>query len=680
MKQAFKYRPDVDGLRAISILAVLFFHAGFKLFSGGFVGVDIFFVISGYLITQLLLAESEAGTYSFVEFYKRRIRRLMPASLAVIALTLLAASALMLPLDLRNFSLSALSATFFSANIYFWRVIDYFNPASGDKPLLHMWSLGVEEQFYLFWPLLMAFGLRRLGRRGFSLLIPVMLALSLLGAEMILKSRPNWAFFLPVFRAWELLVGACLAFGLVPQPRPGALGRLISEVLAICGIAGIGASIVLFDKSTTVPGIAGLLPCISAGLVIYSGASTETLVVRVLKCRPMVFIGLISYSLYLWHWPILSIPTYVLARNLTTVQAVVLLVLSFFAAVLSWKYIEVPFRSPSGKLGGREFKFFASTASAIALASIGLIASRGLAVRFPDEILEGELQANTAPFMRQDCDVGEDRLPPVGKCIAGAAAADREKYSAVLWGDSQADSYAPFLDELGKADGFRFRQISKNACLPAIDIKRMDPDYNSAYCEKFNNAALEEIAGNNNVTDVYLAGAWGGYFVVWYMARPSSPSVSREATIEAVKGALILTVDRLVAMHKRVHILEAVPLFGYPSKCVLLAEAFTWHRLDCSVPFEAYQAREKLPDQVFASLVQTDNVDFVQVHDLFCDKTSCSPVLGGRPVYYDSSHLSDPGSRSLAALYLRRRNGDRNEAVVQAGSGIEGGAQAGPSH
>lgn len=341
-----KYRREIDGLRAIAVLPVIFFHAGFELFSGGFVGVDIFFVISGYLITTIILAEKEKDTFSLITFYERRARRILPALFFVMLCCFPFAWIWLPSQDLKEFSQSLIAVVCFVSNIFFWHASDYFATVSELKPLLHTWSLAVEEQYYIFFPLflMLVWKLRKRWIFGsFAVIAFASLALAQWGAY----HDPTATFFLLPTRAWELAIGALIAFYFLYKKQHIdwiVSNRFVNEALGLLGIILICYSIIVFDKLTPFPSIYALVPTIGTGLVIVF-STHRSMVGRILGTRVMVGIGLISYSAYLWHQPLFVFARH---RSLAELGNTVLLALSLITillAFLSWRYVEVPFRN-----------------------------------------------------------------------------------------------------------------------------------------------------------------------------------------------------------------------------------------------------------------------------------------------------------------------------------------------
>ena len=364
------YRPDVDGLRAVAIVPVVLYHLGVRPFGGGFVGVDVFFVISGFLITSLIHAEMIAGKFSILAFYERRIRRLFPALFVVMAACTFAALALYLPPDLQAFSRSLIATTLFSANLLFWKTAGYFTAAPETKPFLHAWSLAVEEQFYIFYPPLLLLVVK-FARRRIPMILATLAMLSFVASVVEVHAKPNAAFYLPQFRAWELLLGALLAVQVVPPPK----SRIVREALSALGLCLIGVAVVTYGSDTPFPGVSALLPTLGAALIIYTGSGGPSRVNRALSLRPMVFIGWLSYSLYLWHWPVIVFAEYFAMRELTATEKAMVVLVSVALAILSWAFVERPFRGKGGILSRRLLfgASFASMAGFIAVGALGYL-------------------------------------------------------------------------------------------------------------------------------------------------------------------------------------------------------------------------------------------------------------------------------------------------------------------
>ena len=337
-----KYRAEIDGLRALAVLPVILFHAGFETFSGGFVGVDVFFVISGYLITTIILIDLDHGQFSLLNFYERRIRRIIPALFLVMLVCILFAWFWLLPVDMKDFSQSLVAVSVFASNILFWQESGYFDTAADLKPLLHTWSLGVEEQFYVLYPLLLMY-LWWLGRRWLAAVLLGLFFVSLTAAQWASNAMPTAGFYLLPTRGWELLLGAFVAFYLSRADRSGFSVRL-SEFAGCLGVILILYSIFVFSEGTPFPGLYALVPTVGTLLVILF-ASQRTVVGQFLGSRVFVGIGLISYSAYLWHQPLFAFARH---RSLTEPDLFLYALLSVAALVLaylSWRFVELPIRN-----------------------------------------------------------------------------------------------------------------------------------------------------------------------------------------------------------------------------------------------------------------------------------------------------------------------------------------------
>ena len=332
-----KYRPEIDGLRALAVVPVILFHAGFELFSGGFVGVDVFFVISGYLITTILIEDLENQRFSLVNFYERRARRILPALFFVMLVCIPFAWMWMLPSQMKDFSQSLVAVSLFASNILFWRESGYFAAAAEEKPLLHTWSLAVEEQYYLLFPIFLILAWR-FGKNRVFWMIVVMAAISLLLSEWGWRNKATANFYLAPTRAWELFAGSIAAFIVQKQ------GVQKDNSLALLGLAAIIFSIFFYDETTPFPSVYALVPVLGVVLLVLY-ADKETLAAKLLSTKGFVGIGLISYSAYLWHQPLFAFARINSIHQLSVFSMSMLAISSLVIGYFSWKIIEVPFRN-----------------------------------------------------------------------------------------------------------------------------------------------------------------------------------------------------------------------------------------------------------------------------------------------------------------------------------------------
>ena len=396
------YRPEIDGLRAVAVVLILLFHAGFDWVSGGFIGVDVFFVISGYLITRNIAYQMDDGAFSFAKFYINRIRRLMPALFFTLLITLILGFYLFSPNDLERLGQSLLSAVFSVSNFFFWGEADYFNPSSDIKPLLHTWSLAVEEQFYLIWPALL-FVLYKLKNK--TLLVAfflISIIASLYISELYIENHPEAVFFLLPFRFFEFSLGALCVF----ITKKNLNKSILNELIFLTGILLIVIPALTYSSDTVFPGVSALLPCLGAAAIIFVGSASRVHVV--LSNKLFVSMGLISYSVYLIHWPIFVFYKYWVFEDISTIEVIVLLISSVLAGFLMWRFIETPFRykksaepneNKSSKLFLMTILLFAVSLSYL---SHYVWKNEGLSSRLPAEFLlsKEEINVNKSRFRK----------------------------------------------------------------------------------------------------------------------------------------------------------------------------------------------------------------------------------------------------------------------------------------
>ncbi|MCX5966477.1 MAG: acyltransferase family protein [Cyanobacteria bacterium] len=460
------YRADIDGLRALAVALVLLFH-GTTICPGGFIGVDIFFVISGFLITRLLLDEQPHGGIHLVNFWLRRLRRLLPAATLMMLATLTAGFIIMFANDYEALAKSAAAQQLFVSNVYFWRQSGYFDSSADFKPLLHTWSLAVEEQFYVAYPLLLML-LGRLPRQRMVGALLMMTGFSFGISEWAVRAYPSAAFFLLPMRAWEILVGGLLSVTPIPRRCP----VLFANVLAGIGLLGILVAALAFRKEMPFPGCAALLPCVGTALLIYANSWTKTWVGRVLETPPVVFVGLISYSLYLWHWPLLSFLAYLRCGGPSDeTSRGIALVASFVLAVVSWRYVELPFRRKDVLPGTRGLLITAFAAVAILMiSSLAIVRLRGLPQRISEQANSYANSKATSRLKSRQLrlreitikQATEGRLP-----VLGAKAAHS---TLLIWGDSHAVALLPGIDAACKTREIRCLQATHSATAPIINF------------------------------------------------------------------------------------------------------------------------------------------------------------------------------------------------------------------
>ena len=677
------HRPDIDGLRALAVLPVILYHSSF-FFPGGFTGVDVFFVISGYLITQIIERELKARRFSLLVFYQRRMRRIFPALFVMFAVSTLIAYLVLPPLELKEFGKTLLASSAFSSNILFYRRSGYFAPNSEHAPLLHTWTLSVEEQFYLCWPLLLAvLSIPAASKWKVRALFAVLLGALLLSAHWV-NVKPNAAFYLLPSRAWELALGGLLCL----PPVSGTLARIPRTAASVASLAGIlclGLAVFTYDSLTRFPGFAGLLPCMGAALIIAAGEGGESLGGRLLSLRPLVWVGLISYSLYLWHWPILVFGQLIANRKLDAAERGTLILLTFILAWLSWRFVESPFRKARVVRSGSWPWVIGGLATSAAFVAVGavLFIRNGLPARGPDvSRFATELAAEEETLQKSPCLAEGASLPPTEGCLLGGLS-PASRYEAVLWGDSHATHLAPALTEIGQRLGVTIREITKGGCPPIPGVMFFSVGDLRAGCPAFNDAALRTVLAEQGVRVVVLAARWDaiveGVVRSYYGdealltldgARPSVRD-SRQLFVVSLRKLFATLVDS----GRQVILVAEVPLPPDPD-CIARAR---FNRQDESVCKKDLAAElPETEDLVNQSLVRAaadfeSRVQIVRPYEYLCGKQGCMDQANGHPLYMeDGTHLTSNGARLLesgleesiaSALTATKRPSDRTIAI-----------------
>ena len=481
-----KYRPDIDGLRGVAVLLVIWFHSGLPGTPGGFVGVDVFFVISGYLITSIIHRGAIEGRFSFADFYRRRFRRIAPALVTVTAATMVVGSVLFLPYELETLARSAIATIGFVPNIYFWRSADYFMLAGGIAPLLHCWSLGVEEQFYLLFPATLVVAERF---RKAKLAVALIGATSLFLCLFTTTRMPVASFYLLPTRGWELMLGAALSLGMIAVPDRAR------QAAGIVGIALILTAAAAISAEDAFPGWRALVPTLGAALVICSGP--QSIAGRSLSVRPLVYVGRISYSFYLWHWPVLVFLRHWRADlDLPAAWALGGVSFAFLLSAASYRWIEQPARRRSTPFR-RVWIPWLSGAAAIAVAALAAIAGKGLSERLPSRVDRiASARFAFAPLAHACTDVAFDLA--IERCHIGPPGRPR----VLLWGDSHA---AAISEAVSNGLGSPGVVVSTGACPPVLGWRgTADP----AGCTAINRRALHMAESNTGIRTVVLSAFW----------------------------------------------------------------------------------------------------------------------------------------------------------------------------
>ena len=651
------YRAEVDGLRALAVAPVILFHAGFGGFSGGFVGVDVFFVISGYLITSIIAGELAEDRFSLVSFYERRARRILPALVLVILTTLPFAWLWLMPGDMKDFMQSVVAAATFSSNILFWYESGYFDTAAELKPLLHTWSLAVEEQYYILFPLLLMFtwplGIRR---------VLIILAGGFVGSFALAiwasHESPSFAFYWLPTRAWELLIGVLAALYL--GQRTFARGpHWLAESGAVIGVLMILYAVFVFDDKTLWPGTAALLPTVGTLLVILF-ARPGTLVHQVLASRVPVGIGLISYSAYLWHVPIFALVRHrsLTEPGLTTMAA--LSILSLALAYLSWRFVEVPFRSKRAIPRPAIF-VFAGTACA-ALMAVGLAGhvTGGWESRLAPGI--AELASIRSLHTEQRDDGGCNRQKQeveLGGCVWGADV----KPEFALIGDSHASAVVSALTDLFERRGISFVQYTKNGCPLASNFVTSD----NRRCQLYYYRVLADLEARN-IGNVIAVSRWSHYInadepyengrggteareTLSYSVIGLSFDTDANERGNAILGAYKKAITELADIGIRTIVVGPIPEHAWDVPTQLAKQRWldSARRELAPLPTDVYRQRHAPVAKLMAELARQPLVGFVDPFPMFCDQAiaGCASVRGDQILYYDDDHLSYAGAQIL---------------------------------
>ncbi|MCJ2035715.1 acyltransferase family protein [Methylobacterium sp. J-068] len=610
------YRPDIDGLRALAVLVVLAFHAGMPALSGGFVGVDVFLVISGYVITAKILADVEAGHFTVAGFYERRIRRILPMLAATLLGTALAAPLLLPAPALADLARSIAASAGFVSNLYFWKSSSYFDVAAQTRPLLHTWSLSLEEQFYLFIPLLLPVLLRRPHGRSRRPAAAILLAGALASFALSLwltPRAPTTSFYLLPTRAWELLLGGLLAFlrpGLVPARAP-------REGLAAAGLALILVPMLSYDEATPFPGLGAVPPCLGAALIILAGASGPSRVGTLLAARPCVAVGLASYALYMVHWPLIVLTRYALLRDPTGLETVALMAACGLLAYAGRRWIETPFRYPARPVP-RTVLFRRTGAALMASAALGLAV--GAWARGADPAatslaaLEREAWRGGRCFLEN-----QDPSAWAGEACRLATGTGR---TALLWGDSFAAHYMPGLARNAGALSHDILQYTAAGCPPLLAYRsRAHPD-----CAAFN-ARLPEVIRAHGVDHVVLAARWD---LVPPRALASLPDTLARLRVAGVSVSLI----------------GPSPLFAFD--VALLGARGAGTRNDGSAAWFARSGHREA--ETLRALAP--GAGLIDPEAYFCTPPLCRYRAEGTDLFVDYGHFSAAGSDRAVRAYF----------------------------
>jgi peptidoglycan/LPS O-acetylase OafA/YrhL len=596
------YRADIDGLRAVAVMAVIIFHTFPQILPGGFVGVDIFFVISGYLITQIILSDLVHGKFSIASFYARRIRRIFPALIVVLSAAFALGWHSLLPAELASFEKNLIASVLFSANLMLLSEVGYFDLAAHLKPLLHLWSLGIEEQFYLVWPWL----LRAVpGKWLTPAIVGAMAASFALNVSMV-EGHPSEAFYLPFTRAWELLAGAAL----VQLPRSKGENN---EILGFAGIVAIAGSFFLIDAHTGFPGWAAALPVAGTALLLRSEGSFVDRFV--LSNRTAVGVGLISYPLYLWHWPLLVFAEMLKFKLLTDIERGLIIGLTFLLAWLTYKLIERPIRF------GRMPMIKPLVACMAALAGAAMVPAAGYGPSLPEPIA----RLLTLPDPQEGLRVHACMLLDGDANGFSADCTDQKHPLIAIWGDSTASALIPGFRKLQQTRDFGIAQFTVSSCPPLLVRESSLTDL----CIERNHEIVRLIAAGS--PDVVILHA------LWSV---NDTAEKLRPTIDALRAENI----------RHIVILGPVPVWR-PGLPAVVSSYF--HRTGAVIPERTWKFVDAASgDANMKNMASSLGVDYISARDVLCDVRGCVTRIGDSLAARDGLHLTATGSEFLVRSIL----------------------------
>ncbi len=660
------YKPQIDGLRALAVLPVIFFHAGFENFRGGFIGVDIFFVISGYLITSIIMNDLSKNDFKLQNFYLRRARRILPALLTVTLISSFFSVFLMTEIQLEHFSKQILSVIFFVSNFYFWKNSGYFSPSSEYQPLLHTWSLAVEEQFYIFFPIILIFLWKFFKNKIIFIILSIIFA-SLILAQfggnfklqnlsfnppfLLLPFEFFWQagagnFYLPFGRVWELLIGSVVALN---QKKIKG-----NDLLSLIGFCLIVFSIFSFSKNIQYPSIFTLIPAIGTFLIIIN-TKKDSKFNKLLSFKPLVYVGLISYSLYLWHQPILAFSRLYFGIYLSNTIVLFCLTISALLAFLSWKYLESPFRDKK-KINDRKTIIYLLVLFIVILLTALLINFKIINTKkspLPENIL------NTIQMEKNnDClDLEGAHLKNSKKWFCEIGNKNINKIDFVLTGDSHALALKPAFDEVAKNLKIKGLMSGFSGCPHLLGIQPVRSDLNKKNCKLLNEKIFSYIK-KNNVGKIFLVSRWTYYTDGDYSGREFAHLSKNNLMLVNKKNsrdAFIFGLERSIKKYNDIGV--EVILVQQPPMQILHPQfiyynSFNFKKLyveksklyNLSVDYDKHIEFQSFVRNQIATLNKKYNFKIINLDEYFCDKKKCLIGDDLSSFYGDDDHLSETGS------------------------------------
>ncbi|UUS57069.1 MULTISPECIES: acyltransferase family protein [unclassified Acinetobacter] len=652
---SIKYNADIDGLRAIAVLFVIFNHLHVSLFQGGFIGVDIFFVISGYLITSIIYKEMREDRFRIGHFYKKRVIRLAPAFFTMLAVVSIISSLLMLPHELMSYFESVIYSTFLMANVYMRKEVGgYFSTSVEEVPLLHLWSLGIEEQFYLFWPLLLLFLIKKINAKWLIWIVISLIMLSVFYAEQQILKNAGKAYYKMPVRACEMFLGALICF--LPKIK---LKGIFIQIGIYSGVLCLFATAMMFNQLTKFPGLNALIPCLATALIIYlSQISAKKSFI--LGNSYSVWFGKISYPMYLWHWPLIVFCNiYLIEIGLMT--QVLIFVTTISLAYFTYKYIELP---------ARKWVIWSNKKVIVLgflLPSIGLSAiagvvkyTHGLPERF-DENVNRQVMAlqSAAHVVRKDChDAPKDKviLPDTSLCTLGNE--KKNNIDLILLGDSHANSLAGAVDLWAKDLGLRGYDPTQSTTLylPQIELfeRRANDEYVLLSHFKTRNDSLTKLLQDHHYSIAVVSGYFSAYLTEKVKLSDGTGRSNQEVFEDGMRRAfknISKASDRVVV------ILDVPELKKVKANCEARVKSLGLSK-KCTISAKEIKSRDRQYLEILERLkTQFPKLEIVDLNPLLCDQTECQTSLNDIPLYRDKDnhHLSYYGALELGREYSEQQ-------------------------
>ena len=660
IKSNIDYRSDIDGLRAIAVILVILFHSGFTGFSGGFIGVDIFFVISGYLITTIILRKLDKSKFDIKEFYIRRIKRIFPSLFIVKFFVLIIVSCIYDPITFEALGKSLISSSLFVSNVYFWKTSGYFDSNIYMKPLIHTWSLSLEEQFYLFFPIFLIL-IYKYYKSKLKIFILIIILISFSMSSFGVVYYPSATYYLPITRGWELLIGSILSLKILPIIQ----NRFKKNIIFLISISLIYLSAYLLTEASIFPGYNAIFPVIGASLIIHNGKNNNSSLQDVLKNRYFVFIGKISYPLYLWNWPIISFYKYIKTTPWTYFDSISSLFFSFILAYLTWVLVENPIKRNHFEKNKRKYIFIISFSVIVSTMILGLmiVLTRGMPNRVNTEISEIVNEVSKDEFWDVQNDWEINNLNHYFKVTPPVVGKQGLDPTYALIGDSHARALvAAFanLSNIHKSTGY---MITMSGTPPLIGTALLSSVNDNGFNEnEYNSSILKFLKENTNIKTIILAARWGVYINGRWKEKREDPGYSifydkNQNEIQnkkALELGLASFIDSVIILNKKIIILTDVPEIGYD------VPSFFWCSsiLPSLINFESirptikeYYQREKKANEILEIISNKNGLKLIHIENVMYDKNNIAIVKNKNNLLYrDNNHLSKNGSLFLTPI------------------------------